>query len=182
MVSATVAVNVVLLLSVTLVCGTSCSKPSLPCSFGSRRSLVPLVVLTLESPTTEFFSRGFPPASAVFFRRLTPLLRVDDGVCSACPGSLFYTRSVPRLGFLFCTRSIPRLGFLVCTRSIPRLGRFLKGGYAPPFGAEWSKAAVGKLEFDALNGSVRKGEAIDRVRDEDGVIGVGVAVGVDRVD
>ena len=111
----------------------------------------------------EFFLRGFSPASAVFLRRLTPLLRVDYGVCSAFPG------------FLFCTRSVPRLGFIFYTRSMPRLGRFLKGGYAPPFGAQGSNVAAERLESDVLSGSVEECEAVDRA-------GLGDAVVVHRVD
>lgn len=71
---------------------------------------------------------------------------------------------------------------------MPRLGRFLKGGYAPPFGAEWSKAAAERLGLDVLSGSVGDGEAVDRAGDQDGVSGkdgvsgTGDGVVVDRVD
>ena len=48
---------------------------------------------------------------------------------------------------------------------MPRLGRFLKGGYAPPFGAEGSNVAAERLESDVLSGSVEECEAVDRAGD-----------------
>ena len=74
---------------------------------------------------------------------------------------------------------MPRLGYLFYTRSVPRLGRFLKGGYAPPFGAGWSKAAAARLGFDVLSGSVGECEAADWAGVECRVAGVGDAVVVD---